>query len=162
MVSRGEAVARHLPLRSIDLDKNWVDPCEQGPDRCREYVIVFSAKAPQRFLKLWRTRECNHGNDFICLPFDVIVVRDGIQLLASLDESRLVNWCEVCKRVDMGSSTTFWRDRRAMRPLHRQRAESVVISWHHKWGACGEVYIDDVLIHMDIETFLANVRKVSP
>jgi hypothetical protein len=94
MVSRREAVARHLPLRSIDFDNHWVDLCGQGPDRCREYVNVFSAKAPQLFLKLWRTSECNHGNDFIwrfgvrtigthfewiCFPFDVIVVRDGIQ-----------------------------------------------------------------------------------
>jgi hypothetical protein len=31
MVSRGEAVARHLPLRSIDFDKHWVDLCRQGP-----------------------------------------------------------------------------------------------------------------------------------
>ena len=32
----GEAVARHLPLRSIDFDNHWVDLCGQGPDRCRE------------------------------------------------------------------------------------------------------------------------------
>ena len=94
MVSRWEAIARHLPLRSIDFDNHWVDLCGQGPDRCREYINILSAKAPQLFLKLWRTRECNHGNDFIwcfgvrtlgthfewiCFPFDVIVVRDGIQ-----------------------------------------------------------------------------------
>ncbi len=80
--------------RRLRGSSQWVDLCGQGPDRCREYANVFSAKAPQLFLKLWRTRECNHGNDFIwhfgvptlgthfewiCPPFDVIVVRDGIQ-----------------------------------------------------------------------------------
>ena len=54
MVSRWEAVARHLPLRSIDFDNHWVDLCEQGPDRCREYVDIFPAKAPQLFLELWK------------------------------------------------------------------------------------------------------------
>jgi len=93
-MTRGEVVTRHLPLRSIDFVNHWVNLCGHGPDRCREYVKVFSAKAPQLFLKLWRTRESNHGNDFIwrfgvrtlgthfewiCLSFDIIVVRDDIQ-----------------------------------------------------------------------------------
>jgi hypothetical protein len=80
---------RHLPLRSIDFDNHWVDLFD-----------IFSAKARQLFLELRRTLESNHGNDFIWrfgvralgtnfewiwFPFDVIVVRDGIQLLASLD-----------------------------------------------------------------------------
>ena len=91
---RGGRRSRHLPLRSIDFDNHWVDLCGQGPDRCREYVDILSAKAPQLFLEPWRTLECNHGNDFIwrfevraigthsewiCLPFDVIVVHDGVQ-----------------------------------------------------------------------------------
>ena len=94
MVSRWEAVARHLPLRSIEFDNHWVDLCGQGPDRCGEYVDILSAKAPQLFLELWRTLECNHCNDliwhfgvrtlgtyfeWIWFLFDVIVVRDGIQ-----------------------------------------------------------------------------------
>ncbi len=80
----GEAVARHLLLRSIDFNIHWVDLWGQGPDRCREYVNVFyigpvpartgrpngyrnrsNEQAPQLFQKLWRTRECNHGNNFI-------------------------------------------------------------------------------------------------
>jgi hypothetical protein len=108
MVSRGEAVARHLPLRSIDFDDHWVDLCRQGPDRCREDVNIFSAKAPQLFLEPWRPGEFNHGNDliwrlgvrtvgthfeWICLPIDVIIVRD----IDFINEGRLINRCEVCK-----------------------------------------------------------------
>ena len=32
--------------------------------------------------------------------------------------------------------SSLW-DNRAIRPLHRQRALSIVISLHHKWGAGG-------------------------
>ena len=89
LTAYGWLFARHLPLRSIDFDNLWVDLYGQGPDRCGDYVNVFSAKAPQLSLKLWRTRACIHGNDFIwrfgvrtlgthfewiCLLFDVIVV----------------------------------------------------------------------------------------
>jgi hypothetical protein len=63
MVSREEAVARRLPLRSIDFDSHWVDLCGQGPDRCREGVDQFSTTAPQLFLEPWRTGDFDHGND---------------------------------------------------------------------------------------------------
>ena len=42
MVSRWKAVARHLPLRSIDFDNHLVDLCGQGPDRCRERLLSCS------------------------------------------------------------------------------------------------------------------------
>ena len=94
MVPRWEAIARHLPLRSIDIDDHGYDLCGQGPDRCREDIDQFSTKAPQLFLEPWRTGDFDHGNDliwhlrvrsvgthfeWICLPFDVIVVRDRVQ-----------------------------------------------------------------------------------
>ena len=53
VVSRWETVARHLSLRSIDFDNHSFDLCGQGPDRCREDVAIFSAKAPQLFLELY-------------------------------------------------------------------------------------------------------------
>jgi hypothetical protein len=94
MVSREEAVARRLSLRSIDFDNHWVDLCGQGPDRCREDVDQFSTTAPQLILEPWRTGDFDHGNDlnwrlrvrsvgmhfeWICIPIDVIVVRDRVQ-----------------------------------------------------------------------------------
>ncbi len=89
-----EAIARHLPLRSIDTDDHGYDLCGQGPDRCREDSDQFSTKAPQLFVEPWQTGDFDHGNDliwhlrvhpvgthfeWICLPFDVIVVRDRVQ-----------------------------------------------------------------------------------
>jgi len=50
MVPRWEAVARHLPLRSIAFDDHGFDLCGQGPYRCREDVDILFAKAPQLFL----------------------------------------------------------------------------------------------------------------
>jgi hypothetical protein len=44
-VPRWEAVALHLPLRSIDFDDHGLDLCGQGSYRCREDV----AKAPQLY-----------------------------------------------------------------------------------------------------------------
>ena len=49
---------------------------------------------------------------------DVIVVRD---------EGRFINRCDVCERIGMGSPMSFLRDKRAIRPLHRQRAKSDVV-----------------------------------
>jgi len=120
-----EAVARRLPLRSIDFDNHWVDLCGQGPDRCREDVDQFSTTAHGHDLN-WLHSVGTHF-EWICSPIDVIVVRDRVQKLAFINEGRLINRCEVCKRIGMGSPTSFLRDMRAIRPPHRQREKSVVI-----------------------------------
>ena len=151
MVSRWQAVARRLPLRSIDVDYHWFDFGGKRTDRCGEDVDEFSTKAPQLFLEPWRARELNHGQQFIwrfgaCtlganfewifLPIDVIVVREWVQYFAFIDEVCPFNRWLVSERVSMGHATSFMRDTRSIEPRYRQRAQSVVVPLCHKWGAC--------------------------